>query len=301
MVARDEAFVKYVLASKVECVPWTGEADEDPKLRCASLPPGLCWLTTVSQNLFVRSCYDELWTLINKRYLAWRDISGVEPTQRVLLLGNTGIGKTVSMNYFMLKALHAGYRVLFETREERHWLHDGVVESELLEEGHLRWVHGEHDVFFLVDHQQGQAPPFARAFTVAAMSPDMSTYKEFKKTRCTVLWMPMTTENELIAMNDVEFKVPADELQARVSAHGPNVRHAFHLDQEAVLSDLRSRISAFDYEKCLKRGVLISSDLPPEFERHVMANSERDHRVVLGSKQSRVGLPIDYARGVGKV
>ncbi len=62
-----------------------------------------------------------------------------------------------------------------------------------------------------------------------AMSPDMRTYKEFKKTRCTVLWMPMTTENELTAMNDVEFKLPADELQSRVSTHGPNARLAFHL------------------------------------------------------------------------
>ncbi len=140
------------------------------------------------------------------------------------------------------------------------------MDSELLEEGHLRWVHGERNVFFLVDHQQGQAPPFADAFTVAAMSPDMSTYKEFKKTRCMVLWMPMTTENELIAMNDIEFKVPADELQSCISTHGPSIRLAFGRNRMAVDNELMSRISAFDYEKCLKRGVLISSDLPPEFE-----------------------------------
>jgi hypothetical protein len=214
----------------------------------------------------VRVCYDELWTKINGRFVAWRNKSGVEPTQRILLLGNTGIGKTVSMNYFMLMALRAGYRVLFETREERHWLHDGIMESEPLVRDALIDFRFERDVFFLVDHPQGQAPPFAKAFTVAAMSPDMSTYKEFKKTRCTVLWMPVTTENELIAMNDIEFKVPVGELQTRVSMHGPNVRHAFHRDQDAVLGDLRAKISAFDYEKCLKRGVLISSDLPPEFE-----------------------------------
>ncbi len=37
----------------------------------------------------------------------------------------------------------------------------------------------------------------------------------------------MTTENELIAMNDIEFKVPADELQSCISTHGPSIRLAF--------------------------------------------------------------------------
>ena len=108
-------------------IPWKGEGD-DPRLRVATLPEGQSWLTLESSVLFVRRCYDDLWDKLDLLYKA-SQAPGSDKMRRVLLLGTPGIGKTVSMNYFLHRALNVGYKVLFETRERRFYFHDGVVES----------------------------------------------------------------------------------------------------------------------------------------------------------------------------
>ena len=130
--------------------------------------------------------------------LLYKESQGSGQVDRVLLLGTPGIGKTVSMNYFLHRALNVGYKVLFETREERFYFHDGVVESELLEGRVLSNIHGDPAVFFLVDHQQNQPPPFVKSFTVAAMSPDQRNYKEFVKNRCKVYFVPLPLRARLL-------------------------------------------------------------------------------------------------------
>ena len=142
------------------------------------------------------------------------------------------------MKYFLLQAVRAGYRVLFETREKRFFFHDNAVESELIDDRGLRHYRGERDVFFLVDHLQDNPPPFCDAFTVAAMAPDTRTYKEFKKTPCDVLWMPLTSENELIAMNSVELHLPVPELQKHMMKFGADPSSRLHRQSEGGTSKL---------------------------------------------------------------
>jgi hypothetical protein len=266
MVARDEAFVKHVLSCVIQRIAWNGDQDEDPRVSWTTLPPGCAWFTTDSPLLFVRNCYERLWDLVNERYLAWVNGTVVNAPKRLLLIGTTGIVKTVSMNYFMLCALKAGYKVLFETREKRFFLHDGVMESEELDDKELRVIaRDDRKVFFLVDHKQGEEPPMVPAFTVAAVSPDRKSYKEFKKHDCFVLWMPLTTANEIIAMNSKEWKLGESVLEARLNGYGPIVRHVFRFDQEDAKRDLKTKIKSFDYDTCLKRDILMSSDVPAEF------------------------------------
>lgn len=94
------------------------------------------------------------------------------------------------------------------------------------------------------------------------MSPDPSDYKEWKKNGCLTLWMPLTTRNELIAMNSVELKLDHNELISRMDEFGPIIRHVFSPNQTGVLNDLNTRILSFDYELCRKLGMLVSGELP---------------------------------------
>ena len=93
-----------------------------------TLPEGMSWLTLRSRHLFVRSRYRELWDHISAEFCIWKDTNVPNANQRVLLLGNTGIGKTAAINYFLRRALEAEYRVLVETRERRYYFHDRTVE-----------------------------------------------------------------------------------------------------------------------------------------------------------------------------
>ncbi len=61
--------------------------------------------------------------------------------------------------------------MLFETRERRFYFHDGTVEWEELSGIELARHRYYRSVLLLVDHQQGQPPPFCAAFTVAPVSP----------------------------------------------------------------------------------------------------------------------------------
>jgi hypothetical protein len=265
-VVRDETFAQQIVQCQVVPILWNGGQADDPGVRSASLPPGVCWLTTNSSILFIRRCYDDLWSLINERYLSWINKTVVNAPQRLLLIGTTGIGKTVSMNFFLLRALQANYKVLFETRQKRYFFHDGIVESEKLDDRDLRdSARDDPTVFFLVDHEQKKEPPMVDAFTVPAVSPDRRTYKEFKKHDCFVLWMPLTTENELIAMNSIEWKLPNDKLRTRLDRYGPILRQVFLYDQVDAERELFTRINSFNYDVCLKQNIVMSSAVPEEF------------------------------------
>jgi hypothetical protein len=71
------------------------EARKDPHMRIASLPDEFQWLLVISPNLFVRNCYNQMWQEIEKAFTT-------RTCNRVLILGNPGIGKTVSLNYILI-------------------------------------------------------------------------------------------------------------------------------------------------------------------------------------------------------
>jgi hypothetical protein len=264
-VQLDRPLYGLVKGCTLQPIPWKGEGD-DPRMRVATLPEGRSWLTLNSSLLFVRSCYDALWDELDRLYKA-SQAPGSNQVVRVLLLGTPGIGKTVSMNYFLHRALNAGYKVLFETRERRFYFHDGIVESELLEARVLSSVHGDPAVFFLVDHQQSQPPPFVEAFTVAAMSPDQRNFKEFIKNRCMPFFVPLPSAHEVIAMNSVWPQLSTKELQSRLERYGPIPRRVFSPLQSYHQTDLISKLKSFDYQVVLTMGLLTKgSFLPKQFE-----------------------------------
>jgi hypothetical protein len=45
----------------------------------------------------------------------------------ILIMGNSGIGKTFSMNYYIVQALRKNYPVLIETREMRYFIDIAVL------------------------------------------------------------------------------------------------------------------------------------------------------------------------------
>ena len=83
--------IKNVTASKI---PWLNNIGQDPDLQVASLPEGSQWLTLPSSHLFVRKHYDHLWGFIKEAYLNRMKLPPELAFQRVLLFGNSGIGKT---------------------------------------------------------------------------------------------------------------------------------------------------------------------------------------------------------------
>ena len=260
-VSRNTVLYGLVKDCVLQPIPWKGEG-QDPRLCVATLPEGQSWLTLKSPVLFVRHCYSDLW---DKLDLLYKESQGSGQVDRVLLLGTPGIGKTVSMNYFLHRALNVGYKVLFETREERFYFHDGVVESELLEGRVLSNVHGDPAVFFLVDHQQDQPPPFVKSFTVAAMSPNQRNFKEFVKNRCKVYFVPLPTTCEVVAMNSVWPRLSATDLQARLERYGPIPRRLFG-EQSWMQLDLSGKINSSGFKEVLTQLLTHGNFLPTEFE-----------------------------------
>lgn len=178
------------------------ELEQDPDMRVASLPKGMNWFSVDSSHLFVRPCYDLLWEEIYKPFQA--QLSGLprDPTKifsRVLVLGNSGIGKTVSLNYILMRALKEGIRVLFETRNTCYYFNGNTIQKESVFTGtEQEKMRDDRAVLLLHDHQARREPPliFNGAFVVAPVSPDPINYKEFRKHTALELWfhfLPVTS------------------------------------------------------------------------------------------------------------
>ena len=223
-------------------------------MKVASLPNGRKWLTVPSSHLFVRSHHERLWEYIKEAYL-----NRIKPPEerkrgfeRALVLGNSGIGKTVALNYFLLRAIQDGIPVLFETRQTRYYFTNSMAESEnvLIVQNLIRF-RNDKSVLLLHDHQPHTEPPLIDegAFTVAPVSPDPMNCKEYRKHYSMSLWMPLPTKSELIAMNSVEPQLESRDLEERVSLYGPIPRLVFAIDQRECQKMLSSKISSFDLGK----------------------------------------------------
>ena len=265
-------FLKAIQSVTVAPIPWSPdewikelpedekeqvrvELEQDPSLRVASLPEGMHWFSLDSSHLFVRPCYDLLWEEICKVFRAQIGPEKRDPTKifsRVLVLGNSGIGKTISLNYILIRALKEGIRVLFETRDTRYYFNGNIIQQESVTHGtELEKMRRDRAVLLLHDHQARREPPliFNGAFVVAPVSPDPINYKEFRKHNTLELWLPLPTRNELVAMNSIEPNLSLAELFRRISLYGVIPRTVFAPDQNTIKRRLDSKISSFEVGK----------------------------------------------------
>lgn len=246
-------------------IPWDNTGP-DPEVKVASLD-GMAWLGLRSPHLFVRKPYERLWEYIEESY--YERFKPYEDRKshfgRVLIRGNSGIGKTVALNYFLIRALQKEIPVLFETRNARYFFRGSTVvrESTVLNDRMLARYRDDRDVLILHDHLPGSEPPLIvdGGFVVAPVSPDIKNFHEFCKHDALKLWMPLPTVEELVAMNSIEPKIPQFELQKRITAYGTITRSVFSEDQQATMCELAGKIMSFEFGRNFLH-MLSNAELP---------------------------------------
>ena len=94
---------------EISIKPFRLEGSSESIISRATIPPGYEWFSLdESSDLVVRSCYDLVWKEIERAFIdrvSKRKEGKEAPDNRVLILGNSGIGKTASMNYYIIQAL----------------------------------------------------------------------------------------------------------------------------------------------------------------------------------------------------
>ena len=119
-----------------------------------------------SRNLVVRKYYERIWTIIlgtySNRKLHLSNNLGTE-YERILIIGNPGIGKTVSMNYYIIMALKENIPVVIETRSKRYFIDAGSndVYHEPIESTNLIPCLDNYSVLLFHDNQPNEGPRFS--------------------------------------------------------------------------------------------------------------------------------------------
>jgi hypothetical protein len=236
-------------------------------VKVLSLPEGLEWPFVDSRHLFVRNYFDPLWSEIKGVYYENQPPTSKFQTRRILVLGNSGIGKTAFLNYVLYQALQEGIPVLAETREDRYYF-DGDMAA--YEDVHLdvtlRKKRKDTRVLFLHDHQPFSEPPIIPgrgALTIAPVSPDPKHCHEFSKHMCRTRWVPLPTISEIAAMNSIGSQLPQSELQDRLELYGPIPRSIFDDEQEERRRRLESKISSFKLGQQFEE-MLLKAELPED-------------------------------------
>ena len=181
-----------------------------------------------SENIYnkIKSSYD---------YHACKSINQL--SSRCLIIGQPGIGKSVSFNVYIRMAVIDGIDVIVETRSDRYYiskdsddiLHEPLGKMELID-------HRERpDVLIFHDHQPKMEPPILnnQGFVVAAVSPDVNNFNEFIKQNPLQIWMPSPTLAEILTMNSLLTSSLSDEvITSRVETVGPLIRYVLIKEKE---------------------------------------------------------------------
>ena len=256
--------------------PFRLDGSSESFIRRATLPPGFEWFALdSSRELIVRLCYDLVWQEIENAFLDWRSkrLVGKEiKYNRVLILGNSGIGKTASLNFYIVQAVRKKYPVLIETREMRYFIDSGsddVLSEEIGVIGSLSSKRKDKSVLFFVDHQPNSEPPSldTGAFAVAPVSPAQANMKEFSKHKCRELWMPLPKLEEMIAMKTVIAPdMQDDDFQKRLNLVGCMPRLIFASDFRNVKVKLNTRILEFDVNSFITSSMFTRGLIPRDHD-----------------------------------
>ena len=254
---------------EVNLAPISGP--EEGNVRYADLGPFLGFSTNDSSDIIIRDVYDTIWQEIEAAYLervAARDQRLSTKFGRVLILGNSGIGKTASMNYYIMMAVRKGYPVLVETRAFRYYIDvgsDDAMREPVLPGGKLLGLRSDHKILLFHDHQPNAEPPLidGGVFTVAPVSPDNGNKKEYSKHRCLELWMPLPSFHELKAMRSKLYPtMTGEEFRRRFDLVGRIPRHIFSPDFANVELQLENKIIAFGVKDFIASEMFLSGFIP---------------------------------------
>ena len=260
---------KAIRESKIDDVIFR---NNDNTLQLSTLNQPYTWFSVnESRRLIIRKVYHDIWNMINQAYndrnVAISDGNETEYS-RALILGNSGIGKTVSMNFYLKKAIEQHYPVIMETRRSRYYFepgNDDVWKEHVKLGAELVKLQEDTSVLLFHDHEQKKEPPILDngAFTVAAVSPDTSNCKEYSKHKCLELWLPLQSIDEIRGMRDIiKPFINDEELNKRISYVGRNVRNIFAPNFQKVLVKLDERILEFDLDKFITSEMFTRAMIP---------------------------------------
>jgi hypothetical protein len=136
------------------------------------------WFTETSDTLFVRECYDKLYTEAMKCF-----VSG----GGVIALGNPGVGKSWFLNYVLVRLLkETTYEVVFDVPSmdpELHYFKGGKVFVVAERKAFYRRIAQDANIVRLrdFDHDHNEGVTKIKGFSICASSPNPSNYKQALK------------------------------------------------------------------------------------------------------------------------
>jgi hypothetical protein len=204
-------------------------------------PDGFDWPCglTRGERLYVRKCYEPFfqaaWAALVKNYAG------------CIFTGNPGIGKSVWLNFALVRFLQLGRRVVLQRAgKEGYWLFSktsccrvGVGFPELDSE---KW----RDVVYLFDdpNETGASPRDTDAFTIVACSPQVKHYKKLNKSlRVEKMYFPCWSLDELRV---VEHGLNAATLEERWLLWGGIPRYVLAPNQRLRLETLDAALVSMD-------------------------------------------------------
>ena len=189
--------------------------------------------TTVLYSRFPHSenIYNKIKNSYNYHVLQSNNRSSYEKkNSRCLIIGQPGIGKSVSLNVYIRMAIKDGIDVIVETRSDRYFI--SKDSNDILEEPlggtELIAYRSASDVLIFHDNPYNKDPPLLdnQGYVIAAVTPDYSSFSYFIKQPTLQLWMPLPTLSEIHAMNSLSPHPLSDEIiTKRVETVGPLIRY----------------------------------------------------------------------------
>lgn len=250
-------------------------------------PNGKQWLCglEVGQPLFVRECY--AWFYEE----AIRKMDATPKCRGLIYTGNPGIGKSVWLNYALVRFLQDDYAVVLERAKMSDYFvfRDGVcshqekrVRISVLEELPEKSV-------YLFDPDENDSHPLeCNVFTIVASSPQEKHYKALFKRGANVRYFPCWQLEELISAKP--FRITQEEIKERFDVWGGIPRFIFAAAQEELKVRLSKAITGMDLK--LVQKYLLTPEMS-EDDQKTISHMVVQYRIIDSSSFSRCEL--DFA------
>lgn len=187
--------------------------------------------------LFPRSCYDEIFNIVQAN----------KGTYKFLLLGSSGIGKSVCLLYFLVRlSSRQNTVIVFNDLDGTKHLFCSGLDAAFLLEGSivafknllLTFCHKGMDVYHLFDagtkgSKTERINPVPGVKLIVAASPDLANYNQYLKSTPKMLFMEPWRFEELVRFNSF-LNPPFDdnELKKRYALAGGIPRMVFSVDTD---------------------------------------------------------------------